>query len=113
LLPLHSGRLVESPQATFLYASLLRQLAHQTILDLLGISPGSKSLQPGSDAAAAEIAAAVTLLRQAAGVYDHLADTILPPLFNSLGRADRSAGQRDGLVEGAAVALHQQTITAA
>jgi hypothetical protein len=51
-------------QATFLYASLLRQLAHQGVQDMLGLSPGSTAMPAGSEAAAAALAAAATQLRQ-------------------------------------------------
>jgi hypothetical protein len=51
-------------QATFLYASLLRQLGHQGVQDMLGLSPGSTALPPDSEAAATVLAAAATQLRQ-------------------------------------------------
>ncbi|KAF8071277.1 hypothetical protein HT031_001360 [Scenedesmus sp. PABB004] len=78
----------EAAMATSLYAALLRQLAHQGVADLLGLSPGSTALPPGGDAAAAALAAAVAQLRGAAGVYEHLAESVLPPLFAEL-KGDR------------------------
>lgn len=51
-------------QATFLYASLLRQLGHQGVQDMLGLSPGSTALPADSEAAATVLAAAATQLRQ-------------------------------------------------
>lgn len=71
-------------QATFLYGSLLRQLGHQGIQDLLGLSPGSAPTPLSSDVAAAGVATAVGHLRQAAGVHEHLAELMLPTLFTSM-----------------------------
>eukprot|EP00878_Enallax_costatus_P020039 GHUV01021168.1.p1 GENE.GHUV01021168.1~~GHUV01021168.1.p1 ORF type:complete len:229 (+),score=52.28 GHUV01021168.1:1231-1917(+) len=85
-----TGTSVACLQATFLYASLLRQLAHQCIQDLLGLSPGSAAVPLSSDPAAAAVATAVGYLRQAAGVYEHLAEVMLPPLFTSM-NGDRPA----------------------
>lgn len=76
------------PQATFLYGSLLRQLSHQAVGDMLGLNPGSKALDPGSEAAAAVLASALTQLRQAVGVYDYLAQKVLPDLFLTI-KGDR------------------------
>jgi hypothetical protein len=75
-------------QSTFLYGSLLCQLAHQSVADLLGLSPGSRAVDPNSEAAAAVVAAAVAQLRQAAGVYDHLAKQMLPALLLTI-KGDR------------------------
>jgi hypothetical protein len=62
----------------------------------LGLSPGSRALEPASEPAAAVLAAAVLAaavlaaavlaaavaqLRQSAGVYDYLAKQVLPALF--------------------------------
>lgn len=80
-----------APQSTFLYASLLRQLGHQAVSDLLGLSPGSRPLDPASEAAAAALAAAVAQLRQAAGVYDYLAKQVLPAMFLTI-KGDRWVG---------------------
>lgn len=55
---------------------------------MLGLSTGSQALPPEGDAAAAALAAAATHLRQAAGVYEHLAEMLLPPLFAVL-KGDR------------------------
>ncbi|KAF6260578.1 hypothetical protein COO60DRAFT_1700289 [Scenedesmus sp. NREL 46B-D3] len=85
-----NGLKKEQGMATFLYASLLRQLGHQALQDLLGLSPGSTALPPDSEAATAALAAAATQLRQAAGVYDHLAEVMLPSLLASL-KGDRPA----------------------
>lgn len=100
-------------QATFLYASLLRQLAHQGIQDLLGISPGSTTVPLSSDAAATAIAAAVGQLRQAAGVYEHLAEVMLPPLFTTL-HGDRYALTLVCAVDGAVrhMSMSMRSITA-
>lgn len=78
-------------QSTFLYGSLLRQLAHQSIQDMLGLSAGSRAMDPTSEAAAAVLAAAVAQLRQSAGVYDYLAKQVLPALFLTI-KGDRWAG---------------------
>jgi hypothetical protein len=75
-------------QATFLYGCLLRELAHQAVRDMLGISKGSTPLDAASDAAAAALAAAVAQLRQAAGVFDFLHTQLLPPLALAL-KGDR------------------------
>uniref|UniRef100_A0A383VYS6 BRO1 domain-containing protein n=1 Tax=Tetradesmus obliquus TaxID=3088 RepID=A0A383VYS6_TETOB len=85
-----NGLKKEQGLATFLYASLLRQLGHQGVQDMLGLSPGSTALPADSEAAATVLAAAATQLRQAAGVYDYLAEVMLPPLFASL-KGDRPA----------------------
>lgn len=76
-------------QSTFLYGSLLRQLAHQSVQDMLGLSPGSRAMDPASEAAAAVLAAAVAQLRQSAGVYDYLSKQVLPALFLTI-KGDRS-----------------------
>lgn len=55
---------------------------------MLGLSPGSRAVDPVSDAAAAVLAAAVAQLRQAAGVYDYLAKQVLPSLFLTI-KGDR------------------------
>eukprot|EP00879_Flechtneria_rotunda_P001652 GHRR01001812.1.p1 GENE.GHRR01001812.1~~GHRR01001812.1.p1 ORF type:complete len:395 (+),score=149.03 GHRR01001812.1:171-1355(+) len=84
-----NGLKKEQALATFLYGALLRQLAHQSIQDLLGLSPGSTAVAAGEEPAAASLAAAVAQLRRAAGVYEHLAEVMLPPIFSSLGKGDR------------------------
>jgi hypothetical protein len=71
------------PQATWLYGALLRQLASQTLDDLLGVSPGADKPAEG-EARAAATAEAASLLRQAAGVYAYLGEQVLPPLLSSL-----------------------------
>jgi hypothetical protein len=71
------------PQATWLYGALLRQLAAQTLDDLLGVSPGADKPAEG-EARAAATAEAASLLRQAAGVYTYLGEQLLPPLLSSL-----------------------------
>lgn len=55
---------------------------------MLGISPGSRAVDPSTEAAAAVLAAAVAQLRQSAGVYDFLAKQVLPAMFLSI-KGDR------------------------
>lgn len=86
--PLPPHQNTHTTQSTFLYASLLRQLAHQSVSDMLGLSPGSRALDPGSEAAAAVLAAAVAQLRASSGVYDYLAKHTLPALFLTI-KGDR------------------------
>lgn len=74
------------PQATFLYGGLLRELAHQQLSDLLGLSTGSQALV--GDARVNGLVEIVSLLRQV-GVLctlcfasdSHAVHALLCPLF--------------------------------
>lgn len=70
----------ERAMATFLYGGLLRELAHQQLADMLGLSQGSTALE--GDARVAALAEITALLRQAAGVFAYLAEKLLPALVD-------------------------------
>ncbi|KAI8472327.1 MAG: BRO1 domain-containing protein [Monoraphidium minutum] len=68
----------ERAMATFLYGGLLRELAHQHLGDMLGLTPGAQAAE--GEARVQALADVTALLRQASGVFNALSERLLPAL---------------------------------
>lgn len=90
-----NGILPEQAMATFMFGTLLREFAHMKALETLeealqnlSVAPGGASVGPSSpsaaDVGASRVIAAVTLMREAAGVFQHLADAVVVRLGSDL-----------------------------